>query len=276
MSAPAILEVRELHKIFERSGLPGRSERRVHAVRGVSFSMRRGVTLGIVGESGSGKSTLARAILQLDPASEGSVFFDGRDVTGIHGREAAAYRRRVQIVFQDPNSALDPRWRVERSIEEALRLRGLPREERSNRVDELLELVGIAAERRRDYPHQFSGGQKQRIVIARALAVEPELIVLDEPVSSLDVSIQAQILNLLQRIKAEFSLSYLFISHDLNLVGYFCDEIGVMRRGELVELAPTETLLSAPRHEYTKALFGASPHFEDKRVVTHDFTRRKR
>jgi peptide/nickel transport system ATP-binding protein/oligopeptide transport system ATP-binding protein len=276
MSEAAVLEVRDLHKVFERSAFPGRSGRRVHAVRGVSFRMERGVTLGIVGESGSGKSTLARAILQLDPPSEGTVRFNEREVTGIRGRDARDFRRQVQIVFQDPNSALEPRWRVERSIDEALRLRGLPREERSNRIDELLELVGLSPDRRKDYPHQFSGGQKQRIVIARALAVEPALLVLDEPVSSLDVSIQAQILNLLVRIKEEFSLSYLFISHDLNLVGYFCDEIGVMRRGELVELAPTETLLSAPRHEYTKELFGASPRFADKRVVSHDFLRRKR
>ncbi len=276
MSGKPVLEVRELHKIFERSTLLGRSARRVHAVRGVNFAMQRGATLGIVGESGSGKSTLARAILGLDPPSGGTVRFEGRDVTGIRGRDAREFRRRVQIVFQDPNGALDPRWRVERSIDEALRLRGLPREERSKRVDELFELVGLSAERRRDYPHHFSGGQKQRIVIARALAVEPELLILDEPVSSLDVSIQAQILNLLIRIKEEFSLSYLFISHDLNLVGYFCDLIGVMRRGELVELAPTETLLSAPRHEYTKELFGASPHFADTRVVSHEFLRRKR
>jgi ABC-type glutathione transport system ATPase component len=269
-----MLKVEGLSKVFRRLGVFGKSLGHTHAVAHVSFELPTGRTLGIVGESGSGKTTLARVIAGLEPQSSGTIRIGPYQVPP-RADERREFRRTVQVVFQDPHSALNPRWRIARSLGEALRLRGIPRAQRPGRIAELLELVGIDPDRSRDYPHQFSGGQKQRIVIARALAVEPELLILDEPVSSLDVSIQAQILNLLARIKEEFSLTYLFISHDLNLVAYFCDLIGVMRRGELVEFAPAETLLTSPAHEYTKALFSASPHYEERRLLTPDLTRRK-
>ncbi|MFW6312917.1 MAG: ATP-binding cassette domain-containing protein [Spirochaetota bacterium] len=262
-----LLEVRNLNKIHRRNTLFEATARSVHAVCDVSFDVQRGEILGIVGESGCGKSTLARAVLHLDPPTDGRVLFDGEDVAMFRGRRLLHFRKRAQIVFQDPYSALNPRLTVGRAVEEGMIAQRVPADERARRSAELFDLVGLQTNRMNDYPHEFSGGQKQRIVIARALAVHPEMLVLDEPVSSLDVSIQAQILNLLLDIKESLDLTYLFISHDLNLVAYLSDRIGVMRRGELLELAPTETLLSSPQDEYTRTLFGSSPRYEDRRLL---------
>lgn len=261
-----LLEVAGLHKVYERSALLSARRHAVHAVRDVSFQLERGTIFGLVGESGSGKSTLARAMLHIDPPTEGTVTFSGRAVASIPRREL---RQKMQIVSQDPNSALNPRLRIETSVGEGLANAGVRGDERKRRVMEMLELVGIPASRMHHYPHEFSGGMKQRICIARALAVAPELLVLDEPVSSLDVSIQAQIINLLTDLKSKLNLTYVFISHDINLVGYISDVIGVMRQGELVELGPTETLMTGANHEYTQKLLGSVPRYVDRRTFHH-------
>jgi ABC-type oligopeptide transport system ATPase subunit len=271
-----LLRVERLNKVYRRHSLFDATDRTAHAVKDVSFSVERGEVLGIVGESGSGKTTLARAALHLDPPTSGKVVFEGEDVATLHGKRLLRFRDRAQIVFQDPHSALNPRLRVGRAVEEGMIAQGLPRRHRRERAAELFDLVGLDADRMEHFPHEFSGGQKQRIVIARALAVDPVLLILDEPVSSLDVSIQAQILNLLLDIKARLDLTYVFISHDLNLVAYLSDRIGVMRRGELVELAATETLLSSPQAGYTRTLFGSSPHYEDRRLIKHTLSGRNR
>lgn len=262
-----ILELERVNKIHRRPSLLSPDVRTVHAVRDVTFTVERGEVLGIVGESGSGKSTLARAILHLDPPTSGTVRFEGTNVSSLKRRDLLTFRDRVQIVFQDPNGALDPRQRVGQSVEEGMVAQGVPRAERRERAAELFSLVGLPPDRMGAYPHEFSGGQKQRIVIARALAVEPGLLILDEPVSSLDVSIQAQIINLLSDIRARLNLTYVFISHDLNLVSYVSDRVGVMRRGEVLELAPTAALLESPRHEYTKALFASAFRYDDRRSI---------
>ena len=269
-----LLEVTSLNKVHRRHSFFDATSRTVHAVRDVSFTLQAGEILGIVGESGSGKSTLARAILHLDPPTSGSVRFEGSEVARLRGRELLRFRDRAQIVFQDPHGALNPRLRVGRAVEEGMIAQGIPVRRRRERAAQLFELVGLEPERMGRYPHEFSGGQKQRIVVARALAVDPELLILDEPVSSLDVSIQAQILNLLLDIKRRLGLTYIFISHDLNLVGYLSDRIGVMRRGELVELAPARQLLEEPEAEYTRNLFGSSPHYHDRRVLGDTLPRR--
>ena len=237
----------------------GRARGGVLAVDRVSFSIPRGSVFGLVGESGCGKTTLARALLHLDPPTSGDVLFDGVDLGTLSRRDLRARRRRMQIVFQDPNSALNPRMRVRTSVEEGLRNLHTPRKERERRVRDLLELVGIPPEHADRYPHEFSGGQKQRLVVARSLTMEPEFLVLDEPVSNLDVSIQAQIINLLLDLKERLSLTYLFISHDLHLVAYLSDQVGVMYRGRLVETAPTERIMERPVHPYTLRLFSSVP-----------------
>ena len=236
-----------------------RAQGGVLAVDRVSFSIEKGSVFGLVGESGCGKTTLARALLYLDPPTAGEVLFDGTRLGGLSRRELRERRRRMQIVFQDPNSALDPKMRVRDSMEEGLRNLRVPKLERERRVRELLELVGIPSEHASRYPHEFSGGQKQRIVVARSLTMDPEFLVLDEPVSNLDVSIQAQIVNLLLDLKKELSLTYLFISHDLHLVAFLSDRIGVMYQGRLVELAPTGEIMARPAHPYTLKLFASVP-----------------
>ena len=254
-----LIELRQVTKRHYPRGVLARSQGGVLAVDRVSFSIERGSVFGLVGESGCGKTTLARATLHLDPPTGGDVLFDGVALRGLAPRSLRALRRRMQIVFQDPNSALDPRRRVRDSLEEGLRNFHVPASERRRRVAELLEMVGISPEHAELHPHEFSGGQKQRIVIARSLSVGPEFLVLDEPVSNLDVSVQAQIINLLQDLRARLSLTYLFISHDLHLVAYLSDRIGVMYRGRLVEVAPTEDLLARPMHPYTRRLLAAVP-----------------
>ena len=232
----------------------------LRAVDGVNLSVKRGETFGLVGESGCGKTTLGRCILRLEEPTEGRVLFEGRDIMGYGRRELRALRRDMQIIFQDPYSSLNPRKKVRRLIGEAFSVYNmLTKGERRDRVEELANLVGIRPEQIDRFPHEFSGGQRQRICVARALALNPKLIIADEPVSALDVSIQAQILNLLVGLQSTFSLTYLFISHDLSVVRHICDRVAVMYVGRIVELTDSERLFARPLHAYTQALLSAVP-----------------
>ena len=250
-----------VHFPIKRGVLLDRTVGHVYAVDGVSLAVRRGETYGLVGESGCGKSTLARAMLRLIEPTGGRVVFDGTDLLSLRGEALRRMRRRMQMVFQDPLSSLDPRQSVESLLVEGLRAHGLDRgrEPTSARLRELLGAVGLPASALRRYPHEFSGGQRQRIGIARALAVEPDLIVADEPVSALDVSVQAQVLNLLEDLQAELGLTYLVIAHDLAVVRHIADRVGVMYLGGLVEEAGSDELYAEPLHPYTKALLSAVP-----------------
>jgi len=253
MSAPLI----SLAGLCKRFGAPPAV---VHAVEDVSFDINPGEVLGLVGESGSGKSTIGRLILRaLDP-SEGQIRFEGRDIASISQRQMRPLRRRMQMVFQDPYASLNPRLRVRDIIGEALDAHNLARgPARAARIAELLDIVGLEAGHAHRFPHEFSGGQRQRIGIARALAVEPDLIIADEPVSALDVSVQAQVLNLLQDLRRRFGLSMLFISHDLDVIELMCDRIVVLYLGRVMEIGPAEAICQAPRHPYTQALLAAAP-----------------
>jgi len=246
-------------KEFYGRGLLARKRAAFRAVDRISFDIEKNTVFGLVGESGCGKTTVSRALLHLDPPTSGEVRFAGTSLENLKGKALRTYRRRMQIVFQDPNSALNPKMRIGASLEEGLINLGVPKPERVRRVEEILETVGISPSHQNRYPHEFSGGQKQRIVIARALTMQPEFLVLDEPVSNLDVSIQAQIINLLMDLKNKLALTYLFISHDLNLVAYLSDRIAVMYRGRIVELGTTEQIMDRPVHPYTLKLFSASP-----------------
>ena len=255
MSAP-LLAVENLSTRFKLK----RGQGEIRALQQVSFTLDAGQTLGVVGESGSGKSTLARTILRLVAAKEGRVVFAGEDLLALDEGAMRQRRRDLQMVFQDPFASLDPRFRVGRLIEEPLVVHGLgDRAERRRRVAELLDQVGLDPSAAERFPHEFSGGQRQRIGIARAIALNPRLIVADEPVSALDVSIQAQILNLLMDLRDRLSLTYLFISHDLAVVRAIADRVAVMYLGEIVEWAPAEALYRAPRHPYSEALLSAVP-----------------
>jgi len=252
--APAMLAVRGLKKYF------GASDRPVRAVDDVSFEIRAGEALGLVGESGSGKSTIGRSVLKLLDPTAGEILFDGVDLAPLSARAMRPYRRHLQIIFQDPYASLNPRQRVGDTLGEALSTHGLhPRAARDARIAELLHLVGLAPEHARRFPHEFSGGQRQRIGIARALAVEPRFIVADEPVSALDVSIQAQVVNLLSELRERLGLTMLFISHDLDIVEYLCDRIVVLYLGKVMEIGPARTMCRTPLHPYTQALLAASP-----------------
>jgi len=260
-TAVPLVEVRDLVKHFPLGGgLFGRAAAAVRAVDGVSFTIRAGETLGLVGESGCGKSTLGRLVLRLVEPTAGDVRFGGRSLLGLAAGELRALRRRMQIVFQDPYGSLNPRMRVAGIVGEGLAIHRLgTRAQRAARVRELLHLVGLPAEAAERYPHEFSGGQRQRIGIARALAVEPSFIVADEAVSALDVSIQAQILNLLRDLQGRLGLTLLFISHDLRVVEHLSDRVAIMYLGRIVEIGPRERVYADPRHPYTRALLSAVP-----------------
>ncbi|MFO0820797.1 MAG: dipeptide ABC transporter ATP-binding protein [Pirellulales bacterium] len=267
MSTP-LLEIRNLKKYFPvRKGLFQSVVGHVHAVDDVSFAIRPGETLGLVGESGCGKTTVGRTLLRLYEPTAGTIHFAGQDVTHLGGAELRQLRRNMQIVFQDPFSSLNPRMTVRGIIEEGLIIHRLGNKaERLRKVEEILVKVGLDPTYLYRYPHEFSGGQRQRLSIARALALRPQFIVLDEPISALDVSIQSQIINLLTQLKDEFQLTYLFISHDLSVVEYISDRVAVMYLGEIVELATSEQLYRQPRHPYTQALLSSVPSIDpDKR-----------
>jgi oligopeptide/dipeptide ABC transporter ATP-binding protein len=257
-----LLSVKNLVKSFPvKGGFFGREIASVKAVQNVSFDIYKGETLGLVGESGCGKSTLGRTILRLIEPTSGEIFFKGQDITRIGQAELRKLRRNMQIIFQDPFASLNPRMTIEEILSEPLEIHQLAktRDERLKRIYQLFELVGLRRESLTRYPHEFSGGQRQRICIARALAVEPEFIVCDEPVSALDVSIQAQIVNLLQDLQKELKLTYLFIAHDLKVVEHISNRVAVMYLGKVAEIAEGEELYSAPKHPYTKALLSAIP-----------------
>ncbi len=270
----ALLKVNQLVKHFPiTGGMLGRVVDKVHAVDGVSFELVAGQTLGVVGESGCGKSTTGRCILRLIEPTSGEVWFDGKCVTAMGKTELRSMARDMQIIFQDPYASLNPRMTVGAIVGEALTIHKLTRTAREyqDRIVELLETVGLNADQMRRYPHEFSGGQRQRIGIARALAVSPKLVVCDEAVSALDVSIQAQVINLLEDLQAKFNLTYLFIAHDLSVVEHISDQVAVMYLGRIVELASARDLYTQPLHPYTEALLSAmpvpDPQFKRKRIM---------
>lgn len=255
--AEKLLEIKNLKQYFN----PGKPNM-VKAVDDISFDIYKGETLGLVGESGCGKSTTGRTIIRLYDATDGQVLFNGDDVHGKKNRsQLKKFNRKMQMIFQDPYASLNPRMKVEDIIAEGIDIHGLAssKEERRRKVHELLETVGLNKEHAGRYPHEFSGGQRQRIGIARALAVDPDFIIADEPISALDVSIQAQVVNLMQQLQKEKGLTYLFIAHDLSMVKYISDRIGVMYYGKLVELAPSDALYKNPLHPYTQSLLSAIP-----------------
>ncbi|SET83293.1 peptide/nickel transport system ATP-binding protein/oligopeptide transport system ATP-binding protein [Oceanobacillus limi] len=268
-----ILEVNGLKKYFDiKGGIFGRSVGSVKAVDDVSFTVQEGEILGIVGESGCGKSTTGKSILRLIEPTEGEVKFEDKDITQLSGEDMRKLRRNMQIIFQDPYASLNPRHTVEKIISEPLLIHGMTdAKERKDRVKELLEVVGLSGYHASRYPHQFSGGQRQRIGIARALANNPKLIICDEPVSALDVSVQSQILNLMEKLRDQFNLTYVFIAHDLSVVKHISDRVGVMYLGRMVELTEKDKLYDDPKHPYTKALLSAvplpDPDIEKDRVI---------
>ncbi|WP_339949684.1 oligopeptide/dipeptide ABC transporter ATP-binding protein [uncultured Albimonas sp.] len=268
--SPPLLELADLHVRFPiRSGLLRRETGQVSAVAGVSLKIARGEALGLVGESGCGKTTLARAALQLQPPSEGEILFDGRHIKTRADR--SAFRRRTQAIFQDPFSSLNPRMTAGEIVAEPIRVHRLrPRREAKARVAELMDLCGLPARFMELYPHEMSGGQRQRIGIARALAMEPELIVCDEAVSALDVSVQAQVINLLAELRRELGLTYLFIGHDLSVVRHLCDRVAVMYLGRVVEQGPSDALFADPQHPYTRALIDAAPEPDPELARAHE------
>jgi oligopeptide transport system ATP-binding protein len=260
-SETPLVEVRHVKKYFPiKKGVLQREVARVHAVDDVTFAVRKGETLGLVGESGCGKSTLGRTIVRLLEPTEGQILFEGRDISKLSARQLRPLRSEMQMIFQDPYASLNPRKRVGSIIGDPLKIHGIgSKGERKRRVQELLEIVGLSPEHYNRFPHEFSGGQRQRIGVARSLALRPKLIIADEPVSALDVSIQSQILNLLEDLQQEFDLTYIFIAHDLGVVRHVSDRIAVMYLGKIVELSPAEELYRRPIMPYTEALLSAVP-----------------
>lgn len=272
-----LLQVKGLKKYFPiTGGIFSKTVGEVKAVDDLTFTVHKGETLGIVGESGCGKSTTGRMLLRLIEPTDGSIIFEGQEVTKLSKQEMRKIRRDMQMVFQDPFASLNPRHTVEKILEEPLIVHGIgSKEERKKRVQEMLEVVGLGSYHAKRYPHQFSGGQRQRIGIARALMTKPKLIIADEPVSALDVSIQAQVLNLLEDLQKEFGLTYIFIAHDLGVVRHISDRVGVMYLGRMVELADSDTLYESPKHPYTKALLSAVPvpdpeYRQERQLLTGD------
>ena len=257
---PVKLKVSDLTKYFPvKQGLLQRTSAYIKAVDGVDFSIKAGQTLGLVGESGCGKSTIARLLLRLHIPDSGAIEFEGKDMADLSKDEMKKIRREIQIVFQDPYGSLNPRMTIGETIEDGLRILGLTAAERKLKIIQLLDLVGLFPYMAGRYPHQFSGGQRQRVGIARALSVNPSLLLLDEPIAALDVSIQAQIINLFSDLQSQMRLSYLFISHNLNVVGHVSHMVAVMYLGKIMEYAKTEVIFDNPMHPYTKALLSASP-----------------
>lgn len=258
-----LVEVKDVYKWFEiRGGIISRTVGYVKAVDGVSFGVKKGETLGLVGESGSGKTTIGRVIMRLIDATKGEVLFDGQPITKVKGKRLRQVRRKMQMVFQDPYASLDPRQQVKSIIEEPMRIHHVvrTRREADESAAKLVSTVGLNPDYLLRFPHEFSGGQRQRIAVARALAVNPEFLLLDEPTSSLDVSVQAQILNLLKALQKEFNLTYLFISHNLSVIRHMCDRVAVMYLGRIVEIADSNELFTNPKHPYTYALLSAIPN----------------
>lgn len=272
----AYLEVKDLKVHFPiKGGIFGRTVDHVKAVDGVSLSLEKGMTYGLVGESGSGKTTTGRAIVGLNKVTEGKITYDGKDITGLRGSKLD-FRKDIQMIFQDPYSSLNPRKRVLDIVAEPLRnFEKLPKKEEKRRVQELLELVGLSPESILKYPHEFSGGQRQRIGVARAIALKPKVIIADEPVSALDVSVQAQVLNFMQDIQEELDLTYLFISHDLGVIKHMCDHIGIMYKGRYVEEGTTEEIFTSPQHIYTKRLVTAIPDIDPRNRQKQHHIRRE-
>ena len=264
-----LLRVSNLEKKFPiQRGMFKRTVGQIHAVDGISFEIAAGETLGLVGESGCGKSTTARLILRLLDPTSGEIFFDGKEIHAMTREEIRAVRKDMQIVFQDPYASLNPRRQIGAIIEEPMRIHGMGKDERRARTHELLEKVGLDKNSYEKYPHEFSGGQRQRVVIARALTLKPELIIADEPVSALDVSIQAQVLNLFKELQDEMKLTYIFVAHDLGVVRHISDRIAVMYLGKIVELGSVEEIYNNPQHPYTKALLSANPRIDQSAQST--------